>query len=444
MLSPLAWGWGQVITRRHIFYVAGNDPRGVDSYYKLFQRELLRFNKISSVETTVSDLHVEADKPNAHWSVTAQNEQWRVTTTYDFLRWDDLIAANMKRPMWRRYLHAFACFFKNLANGTIARIFRASWQYGLVYIYPTVGLLLTLVVPLTLGWGAARLASDLAGATAWWPVIAGCIAAAVSFPIALRIANKGFVTQLTEARLWFDDWAYRRRPDYIERTDTFARQIIAKTRAGNVDEVLVIGHSGGGAVALLIVARALEIDPTFALAVPHAALATLGSLLPIAALHRHADQTREAIRRVASEPSVTWVDIQARQDPMNFYRFDPIRDVGLNVDQQCNPMIWRFSMKDVVFPDQYRRLRWNFFRMHFQFIMANDRQARYDYFSMVCGPTSLAARAKLESVIAATPTPSEAGLEQPSPLNPAIDRYAQSLAVAPMRAAGDASAGQNP
>jgi pimeloyl-ACP methyl ester carboxylesterase len=230
---------------------------------------------------------------------------------------------------------------------------------------------------------------------------------------------------LTEARLWYDDWACRRRPDYIERTDTFARQIIAKTRAGNVDEVLVIGHSGGGAIALLILARALEIDPTFALAVPHAALATLGSLLPITALHRHADQTREAIRRVASEPSVTWVDIQARPDPMNFYRFDPVRGIGLKVDKQCNPMIWRFSMKDLVSPERYQRLRWNFFGMHFRFIMANDRITYYDYFTMVCGPTSLADRARPASILVAKPASAEAGIEpQPSPINPAVDRYA--------------------
>jgi pimeloyl-ACP methyl ester carboxylesterase len=415
---------GQVITRRHIFYVAGNDPRGVDSYYRLFQRELLRFEKVSSVEASVSELHIEADKPNAHWSVTAQNAQWHVTTTYDFLRWDDLIAANMKRPMWQRYLLAFICFFKNLADGTIARIFLASWQCGLLYIYPTIGLILTLVGPLALGWCVAHLASDFAGLAGWWPLIAGCIAAAVSFPIAVRIANKAFVAQLTEARLWYDDWACRRRPDYIERTDTFARQIIAKTRAGNVDEVLIIGHSGGGAVALLVLARALEIDPTFALAVPHAALATLGSLLPITALHRHADQTREAIRRVASEPSVTWVDIQARPDPMNFYRFDPIRDVGLNVDKQCNPMIWRFSMKDLVSPERYQRLRWNFFRMHFQFIMANDRPVWYDYFMMVCGPMSLADRARPASILVAKPVSAEGLEQQLAPINPAVDRYA--------------------
>ena len=62
-------------------------------------------------------------------------------------------------------------FLQNLANGTIARIFLASWQCGLVYIYPTIGLTLTLLGPLALGWCVARLASDFAGLAGWWPLV---------------------------------------------------------------------------------------------------------------------------------------------------------------------------------------------------------------------------------------------------------------------------------
>ena len=34
----------------------------------------------------------------------------------------------------------------------------------------------------------------------------------------------------------------------------------------------------------------------------------------------------------------------------------------------------------------YRRIRFHFFRLHFQFIMANDQRAPYDYFMLVGGP----------------------------------------------------------
>jgi hypothetical protein len=44
--------------------------------------------------------------------------------------------------------------------------------------------------------------------------------------------------------------------------------------------------------------------------------------------------------------------------------------------------------------DFYRRLRLNFFRLHYQFIMATDQRAPYDYFMLVAGPVPVAAWAK--------------------------------------------------
>jgi hypothetical protein len=66
-------------------------------------------------------------------------------------------------------------------------------------------------------------------------------------------------------------------------------------------------------------------------------------------------------------------------------------------------------------------MRWNIFRMHFQFIMANDQPARYDYFSMVCGPMTLVDRARPHSVTATLAAPSP---QQLSAAEPAVDRYA--------------------
>ena len=40
------------------------------------------------------------------------------------------------------------------------------------------------------------------------------------------------------------------------------------------------------------------------------------------------------------------------------------------------------------------RLRYNFFRRHYQLIMANDRRAPYDYFMLVCGPIPVVTWAK--------------------------------------------------
>jgi hypothetical protein len=47
--------------------------------------------------------------------------------------------------------------------------------------------------------------------------------------------------------------------------------------------------------------------------------------------------------------------------------------------------------RDMLSEQLYRRIRWNFFRLHYQFIMANDQRAPYDYFMLVGGPVPVAA-----------------------------------------------------
>ncbi|MBN8935647.1 MAG: hypothetical protein J0I13_04930, partial [Rhizobiales bacterium] len=50
------------------------------------------------------------------------------------------------------------------------------------------------------------------------------------------------------------------------------------------------------------------------------------------------------------------------------------------------PVIWLVRLRDMLAPEFYNKLRWNLFRMHYQFIMANDMRAPYEYMMLVCGP----------------------------------------------------------
>ena len=43
-------------------------------------------------------------------------------------------------------------------------------------------------------------------------------------------------------------------------------------------------------------------------------------------------------------------------------------------------------MRDMLAPEFFKKLRRSLFRMHYQFIMANDTRAPYEYMMLVCGP----------------------------------------------------------
>ena len=71
-----------------------------------------------------------------------------------------------------------------------------------------------------------------------------------------------------------------------------AQRLVAAVRANEADEIVVVGHSGGGALAPAVIVRALEIDPEVGRRGPPVVLLTLGSIAPGAALHPRAEKLR--------------------------------------------------------------------------------------------------------------------------------------------------------
>jgi hypothetical protein len=114
---------------------------------------------------------------------------------------------------------------------------------------------------------------------------------------------------------------------------------------------------------------------------------TVGSITPCVALHPSAQRMREAVRRIADEQSIAWLECQSRKDPMNFWDFDPVTGIGVDASaQRCNPLVWKLRFRDLLSHDFYKQIRFRFFRLHFQFIMANDKRGYYDYLMLVSGP----------------------------------------------------------
>ena len=87
---------------------------------------------------------------------------------------------------------------------------------------------------------------------------------------------------------------------------------------------------------------------------------------------------------------------------MNFYPFDPIAGHGIDVGaSRRNPTIVPVRFREIIKPEHYNLFRWKFFRVHFQFVMANERPHAYDFFMIVCGPIPLSERmARPEAALA--------------------------------------------
>jgi hypothetical protein len=375
-----------LIRRRHVFYVEGFDRRGAEGYHRLFVRELPQFVRTWGVEASLSELALDCEDI-AHWTVETTGPNWRTSTRYEFVRLEHGVRAAARQPLLRQIPRTFYWMFDDLVSGTLFRTVRASWRFALHLMVLQAPLLAWLAITIMAGWGAAVAIERASGAPL--PVaLFGSAAVWVALFAALGpFADRWQMLQVANGWPLMRDFARGRPTFYARPVEAFAAKLVAAARAGEADEILVVGHSAGGLAAPIVVTRALELDPDLGRRGPRVTLITVGSLLPAFALHPAAERMRTAIRRLAIEPAVRWVDCQARKDIMNFWDFDPVGGVGVEVGAaRKNPIIWPVRLRDMLTDAAYDRLRGNQFRMHYRYVMANDQRAPYDYFLLVCGP----------------------------------------------------------
>ena len=385
------------IRRRRVIYVEGYDPQGAKGYYRLFDRSWARFLKVWPLKSRLSELALDS-QDFAHWDVEAAGPNWEVVTRYDFLRQEHIIRANMAEPLLRQIPRALAWAFDYVVSGAIFRVLRASPYFGLVLLYFQTMLIWWLLLSAAGGWLVALGTARVFGLGGWGNLAAvpvGVLAAIAIF-LALRpLANRLFLIQINNHWPYLCEFARGEATCFDAPIEACAHRVIAAVRANDADEVIVVGHSGGGALAPAVIVRALELDPDIGRKGPPLVLVTLGSIAPGAALHPRAVRLRAMFARLAVEPSVLWIDSQSRADVLNFWNFDPVEGIGARVEgRRCNPLIWKVRFGDMLSRQFYWRIRFNFFRLHYQFIMASDRRAPYDYFLLVCGPVPVAAWAR--------------------------------------------------
>jgi pimeloyl-ACP methyl ester carboxylesterase len=378
-----------VIRRRHVLYVEGYDPQGATGYHRLFGRELRRFLSTWSLAAKLGALAIDSNDL-AHWTIETTGPNWQVATRFEFLRLESVISANLAQPIARQVLRAVRWSLGDLFTGTSFKIFRASWPFGLHLIGQQILLLTWVALSMIAGALAARFVGAVVDLPALVTVLLAAMLAVAIFAALMPLAERWFVIRVTNG------WPYLREtsrgdPSVYDRpVDIFAARVVAVARAAEADEIVVIGHSAGGVTSAAVIARALELDPGLGRHGPRMIYLTVGSLAPGFLLHPAAGRLRAMIKRIAIEPGLLWIECQARQDIMNFWDFDPVKGTGIDAGpDRCNPLIWKVSFRDMLRPEFFRRNRFNFFRLHYQYIMGNDKRGPYDFFMLVCGPVSV-------------------------------------------------------
>src|SRR4051794_34947708 len=84
------------IRRRHVFYISGFDPKGPAWYHDIYAQEALKQAEVSGYGISVGPRQRKG-KFIGRWLVNWQGDSGEVETTYDFLRWDDIMRRHWPR-----------------------------------------------------------------------------------------------------------------------------------------------------------------------------------------------------------------------------------------------------------------------------------------------------------------------------------------------------------
>src|SRR5215469_9201638 len=369
------------VRKRCFVQMTGYEPVGAEHQHRRFIREMARFQKAWNVKGEVSPPVISPDGAVASWSVACSGPNWRVDTDFHWFRWDDFVRADGAQSDWLRFPLGVAALMEFILTGTVVKYFIVAWRYGGFFLSP-------LVYVLGMMWLSITLTRLIAHHGLPYPMILAP-ALWLGFFVLFR---------LTFGRFWhiryaLDDWYFARdlihrvRPELEARLDVLAAEFVRIFRATDADEIVFDGHSLGAPLSLIVLDRALKLDPQLLSRGKTLSLVPSGSSLMKVALHPAAGWIRETVGRIAKASGIFWVEYQALVDVINVYKVDPV--VALGLPFAGRPIVRIIHIRSMVEEHTYRRFRLSFLRIHRQAVMGNEQRYFYDYYMLVSGPIAL-------------------------------------------------------
>jgi hypothetical protein len=380
------------VRRRHVFYVSGFDPQGPSRYHALYAGEATRQAAVNGMRIDVGRRHNE-NAVQAWWPVRAEVDGSEVDVRYEFLRWDDIVRTHWPRNAWHQWVQTLQTITHYLRTGAATRIRRIYAPPFTILVSPAIILLALALAALVAGGVAAglhRVSGVLPGA------MGGLAVMVAAFALARWVEKQMQLAWLMRSYAFTTRYAAGMVPAMQQRIAAFGQRIADVIAAGDVDEVLVVGHSSGGQMAVSAVARAIELGDGRG-AGPGARVATslmtLGHCMPILSALDEAGFFRDDLRLVANTRNWTWLDFTAPADGCCFVLTDPTAGCdGVPGSAEDRPKLLSPRFVTLFGRESYARIVRDKMRYHFQYLMAAEKPGAYDYFAITAGASALAER----------------------------------------------------
>ena len=374
----------QAVRRRLVLYIPGYDPVPPRRYRELYRRQSAKQAAISGFEMA---LRPKLGSGRFGWHVEAVIDGQTVRTDFEILPWSDLVRSSMAQGIVATYRQLLSTVWIYVASGTFWRLARLRKGPVLAALYPIVMLMLQLALALVLGAGVA---AGFWGLVSPWLAPLGGLAVGLVLLLFRREDGRIFAYYLMHD-FAFSAQAKGAYPAALEaRLAVFARAV-AEGLQRDVDEVLVVGHSSGAYLAVSVLADVLRASPLSPDG-PALNFLSLGQVVPMVSFLPNAVRLRGDLQYLAGCDQLSWVDVTALGDVCAFALCDPVAVTGVSPVPQYWPIVFSAAFSQTLAPARWRRIRWRFLRVHFQYMCAFDSPNDYDYFQITTGPLTLRQR----------------------------------------------------
>lgn len=172
----------------------------------------------------------------------------------------------------------------------------------------------------------------------------------------------------------------------LARIDSFAAVLGENLRTSTADEIAITSHSYGSVFAAATIAKVLRQDPNVLDGRTLTVTAIASNMLKIG-LMDECQWLRDDLKLVLGHEDIQWIEVYGSNDVLCFSKSGPADLIDI---EPANPVISkRVRLSAMIDPKRYKSMRGKLFRLHRQFIMANQRRYFFDFYLLLFGPQSV-------------------------------------------------------
>ncbi len=379
------------VRRRRVLYAHGFDPATAERYRRIMAKSGAERETAPPVLSPVAQMSDVSEG----WRIKSDASGERVETVFEILRYEDIVRQWQERPLFKRLLSGLTSWFGFVFNGGLRRAFSMAKGPAGLFFYPV----LMLAFFIGLGVFTGRMAgegAEMLGAPDWASQAGRAIGALAGLYLSVRF-ERAFFSHLMLALY---DFLFRIAKEEFPsgrlemRVELFAHRIaecVNSAKEKKVDEILIVGHSLGGLVAVRALARAMEQDIDLTGGRAKVSLLTLGSVAGYVSCHGGVGADRFAINiaRIASDDDLTWVDVSAPRDWFSFGLVDPLLLLEDPPVEARSPRVISAKFGKASSDPDDKRTRFRAMGLHMKYLAAPDREGGFDFLSVVSGDLSL-------------------------------------------------------